>query len=105
MGDIIAFKITEKNKKISYCLTWGRIFDPVNADTYIEVLKLFLGKSKTISEIKICSPLSEASKENCFYESFFKMCQFKIPFGKEHTKWLSRMSTRIKMGKELGFLG
>lgn len=107
MEDIVLIKVINKNKKVFYFLTWGRVFDRTNEDSLINLIRPNLTKFriKNVSSIKICDSLYEGSKSKYFYENFFKMCQSRIPFGKEYKVWQKTMSKKINEGKELYFLG
>jgi hypothetical protein len=107
MENIILIKVADQNKRKYYFLTWGRIFDRIDADLYSTIIRPHLTKFGIESAIsfEVCNSLQEGAKAQYFYENFFMMCQSKIPFGKKYNAWQKSMVKKIKSGKEIYFLG
>ncbi len=90
-----------------FFLTWGRAFEPINSN------KLLLAVSKNLTnfgaseivDVSLCDSLQEASSHKYFFESFFKMSQKKIPFGKKYNLWRKSIRKKILRGKEIYFVG
>ena len=107
MDDIVAVKVVDKKKVEYFFLTWGRVFEPINSN------KLLLAVSKNLAnfgvseivDISLCDSLQEASLQKYFFESFFKMSQKRIPFGKKYNLWLKSIRKDILSGKEIYFAG
>ena len=106
MEDIIAIKVVTGSEK-KFFLTWGRIFDRVDEQKIIDIIKGFLSvyRIKEYQQIRVCESIQEASSAKYFFECLFKMSQKKIPFGVGYKKWQSSMRKKIETGKEIYFLG
>lgn len=57
------------------------------------------------ASIELCDSLHEAAGARYFFESFFAMCQKKIPFGDDYKEWAKRTRSNMKQGREIYFLG
>ena len=106
MDDIVAARVTLQGGKKSYVLTWGRIFDRIEENKLIEVIRDALVRNgiPKKAHIQLCDSLQEASKQRYFYEAFFAMSQTKILFGRSYEKWRARMKQKMLKGKEIFFL-
>ena len=108
MDDIVALRVRLTNGEKRYFLTWGRVFDPVDPRGLCDAVwgqldKFALGGDA--ARIDLCDSLREAAEAPYFFESFFAMCQKKIPFGDEYLEWATRTRSDIEQGRGLYFLG
>lgn len=89
MEDIVAIKVVEESGRDHFFLTWGRIFDPVDPESLLAVVRPKLprwGVHKARS-LEVCYSLQDAASEPYFYEALFMMAQERIPFGPKYKSW------------------
>jgi hypothetical protein len=110
MEDIVAIAIEHESGEVEYCLTWGRIQDPVDPRP-LEKLILELYKARHADSdsaavaATICRSLQDASNAGNFYECFFGMCQERIPYGKKtYPTWRKEKRKLMKEGREIWYL-
>lgn len=108
MEDVVAVRVNLGNGEVRYFLTWGRIPDAVDP---APLERLVLRTATTFSlggkavSAHLCATLQEAASEPYFFESFFKMCQRRIPFGPDYSAWAAETLQRLEVGKEVYYLG
>lgn len=107
VDDIVALKATLLTGQELYFLTWGRLFDPVDAEPLIEVVRPHVMRMARdpIRDIRLCESLQEAAGTPFFFEAFFKICQERIPFGRDHPAWAKAKADELREGKGIHFLG
>ena len=97
MDDIVAIKVRDAKEAKHYFLTWGRIFDRVEAKQLESVFAKHVSKFglKRFTEVSVCDSLQEASASHYFHEAFFHISQEKIPFGKSaYGPWRAKAKRR-----------
>lgn len=109
MDDLIALRATLRSERSAYFLTWGRLYDPVDAAPLLRVIAphvaRMVGKRDEILELEVCDRLSEAMSAPYFFEAFFHMCQNRIPYGANYEEWAVLTRQNVEAGKDLYFLG
>ena len=107
MEDIVAVEVRLSSGGNLYCLTWGRIQDPVDPGPLAELI-LNRAHSRTGADpvsARVLWSLHPAMQAPNFFESFFDMSQTKIPFGKKNKNWRKKMAKRMNRGHEIWWLG
>lgn len=108
MEKIVAIAIELENGARRFFLTWGRIQDPVDPASVVQVVfqqsTAFALGGKPV-KAHLCESLQQAAHEPYFSEAFFALCQKPIPFGKHYEAWRREMDRRMRRGKELYYLG
>src|SRR3989339_1670959 len=107
MENIVGIKFTDKIKGEGAVITWGRIFDIIDATELLDVVKKRLIKcgANNIESIELCYSLMEISDQPYFYECLVYFIQNPIPFGDGYATWVKKKRKTLLAGKEISFLG
>ncbi|MBJ7594948.1 MAG: hypothetical protein JF886_08840 [Candidatus Dormibacteraeota bacterium] len=90
-----------------FFLTWGRVFDAVDPTPLIDAVKPHLVRMSRgeVRIVEVCDSLQEASAQPYFFESFFMLCQQRIPYGPGYDDWAAETRKKMTAGKDIHFLG
>ena len=106
MEDVVAIELTRADGSMSYCMTWGRVFDPVDPAPLLAAVRSHLIKpGDEPASLRVCETLHEASGATYFFESVIAFGQKQIPFGPGYDEWAAHMRSAIIEGKEIYRLG
>ncbi|MGA3007920.1 MAG: hypothetical protein ABSE59_08515 [Opitutaceae bacterium] len=108
MDDIVAIKVRDSKEQAHYFLTWGRIFDRVDAKGLEVVITKHVSKFgiKNPQSVAVCDSLKKASKARYFYEAFFHLSREKIPFGvSTYRLWRAKKKKQILSGQQIFYCG
>lgn len=88
-------------------ITWGRIFDAVDAASLLEAVTPHLSQFglRDYSDVFLCYSLAEASDQPYFYEALFNFSRQEIPFGEGYEAWREEKRRKILSGKDIYYLG
>ncbi len=106
MHEVVAVKILLVSHEPAYFLTRGRIQSNTDASELLALVHRFaarMGLQVGNNSASLCT-LNEASKAEYFYESFFDLCQTRIPYGDDYEQWRAEVAARMQEGREISFL-
>jgi hypothetical protein len=108
MDEIIALRVELANEQRRFFLTWGRLADPVDPTSLIDIVQPQLRRfalGGDIARVEVCATLQDAATAPYFYEALFHMCQQKIPYGEGYERWAAETLRKMRDGGELYYLG
>jgi len=106
MEDVVAIEATFTDGSKLYCMTWGRVFDPVDPTELLAVVQpLIVQPEDDLAKLRVCETLQEASSAPYFFEALIFFGQRSIPFGPGYAEWEYRMRAAVKSGKQVYRLG
>jgi hypothetical protein len=106
MEDVVAIEATVADGSKLYCMTWGRVFDPVDPTELLDVVyPLMVKPEDEPASLRVCDSLQEASGAPYFFEALIFFGQRHIPVGPGYSEWEYRMRIAVKSGKQVYRLG
>jgi hypothetical protein len=108
MEDIVALRVKLVTGEERFFLTWGRVLDPVDPEPLISCAGQHVDKwslGGDVAGIELCATLQEAAHAPYFFESFFRLCQRRVPYGGAYEEWREQMLGELQSGRELHYLG
>jgi len=107
MDDIVGIKFIDKKMGEGAVITWGRLFDSVDADELLDVVKKKLPNFgvHNLDSIELCYSLMEISDQPYFHEQLKYFIKRPIFFDNKYEKWVRKKREALKQGKEILFTG
>jgi hypothetical protein len=106
MEDVVAIEASLADGSKLYCMTWGRVFGPVDPAELLDVVRsLIVQPQDEPATLRVCDTLQEAAGAPYFFEALIFFGQRNIPFGPGYSEWEYRMRAAVKSGKQVYRLG
>jgi hypothetical protein len=108
VDDIVAIRVKLASGGERFFLTYGRIFDTVEAtgtlDAVAENLSKFDLGGRPV-RVELCHSLQEAKDQPYFFEAVFSLAQTPIPLGAKYKAWRRKIAKEMESGQHLHYLG
>ncbi len=107
MENVVGIKFIDKKRGEGAVITWGRLFDTVNADELLKVItkKLPDFGVHNLESIELSYSLMEISDQPYFHEQLTFFIKRPIIFNTKHSRWIKRRREALKNGREILFTG
>ena len=108
MEDIVAIRVKLASGGDRYFLTYGRVFDAVEAGRMLDAVARNLHAfdlGGVPARVEQCHTLQEAKEQPYFFEAVISLAQNPIPFGAKYEAWRRKTAKEMERGKHLHYLG
>lgn len=103
----MGIKIQDKVLGTVGFITWGRVFDRIDAQSLLDAVAKNSSKFgiQNLEKIELCDSLQDLSAFPYFYEALFAFAQENIQYGKKYEDWCAKKQKAILQGEDIYFLG
>lgn len=110
MENIVAIRIMDKEEGETGVLTFGRIFDTINPDHLLDIVRLNCPKFgvRNLQSMELCLTIQEVSHMRYFYESYANLLReyVKRPTHSiDYDNWIEEKKRRMYCGQDIYCLG
>jgi hypothetical protein len=105
--DVVGIKVRDKKRGWMGLMTWGRLWDPVDATELLRVVKRHFTTCgiDEADEVEVCWSLRDLSSAEYFYEAILHFSWNPPPFGDTYADWRNARRKDLEEGRGIYFLG